>query len=653
MDIAISNCKNVKKLNMEIVEGRLNVLIAPSGSGKSTIKEALYNFDTDKLCSVYCTEDPTAMIDGVPVFESKVKFEVFDDTFRDKVLFEKEMLSNDVYNIFIGDGEDYQAYMEAFAAHFSQLRSLDFQIVRFIEDVENIEQKILKCTNKYKIHMGSKLIRFENRIANLEEKGKKYLRNYKSNFYNWMQEGTRYTEYIDSGKCPFCKRKMTVPMNRRIETIRAISANDFKILEESKPVLESVNLPIPDFFKKRELASLKKRIIQKIIAKDEAKKIIDFIEGYKSFTGNNIPDNLAIKAVLYENLPELEEVVVSINSTIKNLKIEHNKCQSNLNKKIRKKEDKLNSYLSTFGIPYEFQSANLSNETKMGTYKLYHIADQAQAHRVSGLSYGEKNIIALLLFLMKTESDYVIIDDPASSYDEHKRSTIYNIIKTVLKNKTVLLLSHDCTFAKFLSLDKKDKSKNSPEKGNLMLLENYDYGDEAEIEHINYNDFSLLEVHVVSYMNEHAGDLDYWSKLVLIRMLIEPKKDYKKFRIIYGYLSAIVHRTPRIEIEDWLDEKSTCEDTILLGIKELLKENGIKGVTLEPYFEGLPFPENANLFISLMFVRELITNRDMKRELSSIVHLNEAQLIQLNPFKFRCYSKKVYDCINNPSWYHY
>ena len=39
MDIAISNCKNVKKSNTEIVEGRLNVLISPSGSGKSTIED--------------------------------------------------------------------------------------------------------------------------------------------------------------------------------------------------------------------------------------------------------------------------------------------------------------------------------------------------------------------------------------------------------------------------------------------------------------------------------------------------------------------------------------------------------------------------------------------------------------------------------------
>lgn len=53
MDIAISNYKNVKKSNTGIVEGRLNVLISPSGSCKSTIKEALYNFDIGKLCSVY------------------------------------------------------------------------------------------------------------------------------------------------------------------------------------------------------------------------------------------------------------------------------------------------------------------------------------------------------------------------------------------------------------------------------------------------------------------------------------------------------------------------------------------------------------------------------------------------------------------------
>ncbi len=38
-----------------------------------------------------------------------------------------------------------------------------------------------------------------------------------------------------------------------------------------------------------------------------------------------------------------------------------------------------------------------------------------------------KNFIALVLFLLSNTKKYVVIDDPASSYDENRRKNIYEL----------------------------------------------------------------------------------------------------------------------------------------------------------------------------------------------------------------------------------
>ena len=65
------------------------------------------------------------------------------------------------------------------------------------------------------------------------------------------------------------------------------------------------------------------------------------------------------------------------------------------------------------------------------------------------LSYGERNAFALILFVysaLSDNTDLFVFDDPISSFDGNKRFAIINMLfldNTPLRNKTILLLSHD------------------------------------------------------------------------------------------------------------------------------------------------------------------------------------------------------------------
>ena len=81
---------------------------------------------------------------------------------------------------------------------------------------------------------------------------------------------------------------------------------------------------------------------------------------------------------------------------------------------------------------------------------LNHTSSNATVSSVKDrLSFGERNAFALVLFMysaLKENPDLVILDDPISSFDGNKKFAIINMLflaKTSLKNRTVLLLTHE------------------------------------------------------------------------------------------------------------------------------------------------------------------------------------------------------------------
>lgn len=108
----------------------------------------------------------------------------------------------------------------------------------------------------------------------------------------------------------------------------------------------------------------------------------------------------------------------------------------------------INNFLKNAG--YSYQVALVEDKFNQHKLKLIHndLSDEisdAQSH----LSYGEKNAFALILFMfhaLKEKPDLIVLDDPISSFDKNKKYAIVEMLfrkEEALKNKTVLLLTHD------------------------------------------------------------------------------------------------------------------------------------------------------------------------------------------------------------------
>ena len=275
-----------------------------------------------------------------------------------------------------------------------------------------------------------------------------------------------------------------------------------------------------------------------------------------------------------------------------------------------------------------------------------HIKDSSQSERTFGLSYGEKNIISLLLFIIRTDNNHLIIDDPASSFDEFKRNTIYEMIVRMCKGKTTLLLSHDMVFGKFISIDKK-KNIRQDVLGKLMFPENFDYDSSAIIKNVDFEDFGALQNHLMDFLKYNFNNLDYISKIITLRLVFESNKKQKKYKILYSYLSAILHRKPILELQNELALISQQEETVIESITKIVKEDFDFSVfNLEKYDEKYEINNNTPIFIKIMLLRENTKNKHIRKELSSIVHLNESHVIQLNPLVFNYFSKRIYDYVN-------
>ena len=644
MIINIEKSKNIKKVEFEILDQKLNIVIGPSGSGKSSICEALTSENLNDLMSLYFNEEPLSSINGTKLCENNYSIMVFNDNYKNKVVINRVEYKNDIFNIFVGDNSEYNNYLDDFNTAIQVLDNNRNEIEVFIEKIQNLEKEILKLTSKEQVHKSSKLSLFENKVETLNNDQIKVIKKTNSDYFNWFKQGSE--NFLNENKrCPFCNRKLSERVINLIEIITSMDNKELKILDTSRPLLEDLNIRVPNFFNKRELNNLKRVLTKKIKVKNQLVNLLNYLHMYSNVDSTNSRHikKINISKMVYEEFENLDTIIEKINETIPSLNNSYNKCMNHLTKRIKKSENELNQYLSIFGIPYRFTLNEFTSNSKEANYVLCHINDSNKTERTFGLSYGEKNIISLLLFLINVDYDLIIIDDPASSFDEYKRKTIYDLILSKTKGKTTLLLSHDFVFGKFLAYDKY-KNRNDVRLGKLMFLENFDFNNDVTIKDLNYLDFQSLESHIYNYFNE-CTDLMYSEKIVLLRLLFEKDRHRVKYKSIYSYLSAVLHHENKSSILESLSQANLSEEHIINNIVKLLQENGVNDFYLPSYNQNYQ-DETNNLFIKLMLLREHITNRRMKKELSSIIHLNEAHVIQLNPLRFNVFSKSIYDCIN-------
>lgn len=141
MKIKIENYNNIKQLNYEIIENKINFLFGISGSGKSSIANALSS-DISEIHVPYGMEiQPTITVNDKEI--NYDDFRVFNVDYMNNILIEKSE-KEAVYNIILGENNNIQELKDEYLDAIKCLLNVK-------DTVYANAGKIQKLTNDLKI----------------------------------------------------------------------------------------------------------------------------------------------------------------------------------------------------------------------------------------------------------------------------------------------------------------------------------------------------------------------------------------------------------------------------------------------------------------------------------------------------------------------
>ena len=634
MEILIQNFANIKKLNFEIENSKLNFIYGISGSGKSSISKAL-TIETDKIneYKTFGIEEDTTVCTT-----NKFNFMIFDDEAIKEYVFIKS--GKGVYDVLFGENEDLLRLKDRLSKFLSSEEVLD---------IRNVINKHKELINKIEIELGLSTTK----TGAISRKGL-YSTLSKPKTYqkvqteidvkqkSWIKQGH---DFIVNDECPFCFQIMSENILSRIKEIVNELPNDYQTLIKASENLEKlgIKIDIEKINEEETQVDFKKKIdIEYKILKD-MKKIEDILN-ISIHNDESLSKNIKI-SLEKETINLFLEYDIDIISFLKDLEkgsacylMQKKKYNGVLKTQIKKNIEKINQYIDMFGIKYRFVKTDyLSKDI---SYNLIHV--NAETDSTEFLSTGEKNIIALILFLISNKNNNLIIDDPVSSYDEYRREQILKFIirYRYLDNSrmlTTLILSHDQIFLKFLVRFIKNTSYQEI-IGKVYHLENID--GECKTQIVAQDDVDTLFSHIKKRCQEVEN---YGQKIINLRLLYE---FLDKDSIEYKYLSAILHsgkeNLTSEKLNKLLKDKGSSEGIVL---KKISDQTGI----VLPRFKQNSFNidvKKISKFELLCYVREEIQSPLEKKELNSIVHFNYSLFHVLNPYKFNFQSEMSYSILN-------
>lgn len=658
MQITISNYNNIRNLDYEIEDSKINFLFGISGCGKSSIAKALTKKSSEDNIP-YNTEN----IPFVEVNQGSITFneyEMFDLDYMKRVLIEKQD-GTDIYHIMIGNNGELNALKEEYNKYIESL-------LMQRENIFNIKGKIDTLINDLKIgYTRSNDYRngciIKKITKNLDENKLNYLKskNYSNKQVKWFSDG-KNTDSYKNGKCPFCNKKLSDYRKSIIDKITIIDAKSFEKINAQNAIFNLLNIKEPNWMKKKEVDKFNKQIRMYYDLLPQFEILTQYIN--VASKTNIFLDKLEKITVTKEMrilYPEIANEMDNFNNKYSNIRKKLGKIKSETDKLLKKNRERINDYLNILGIPYEFFETNINDDQKNAEFIIRAKNSKntdMQKDRVNNLSYGERNLIGLIIFLIShKEDDFLIIDDPASSYDEYRRKVIFDMLyKCKGENTTMLVLSHDHIFAKYAIYHfEKSKEKRYDRLGTLEKLYYNQTGkidyietyNETIIKPIKKDNFDSMTNFIKERLKELPHEINYLVAINL-RLYYEINKASRYHKEVYGYLSQILHRKEKSEIIESLEKVNKTENDILFAIKDDLKID--YDVLDNEYKLGINIDSMTN-FEKLIFARENCSKnklgKEIKNELNNIVHMNMAYAICLNPYEFNYFSKFVYNYLKN------
>ncbi|MCH2189051.1 hypothetical protein MK079_04465, partial [Candidatus Gracilibacteria bacterium] len=654
---------------------------------KGNVENAL---DSLKPFKYRGTEEGIPNIEGIDQY-SKVM--VFNEDYISKYTLQKNELMENSTGIFIED-EKYKQGLEKISQQTQEAREVfqqDENISLFIDDLE----KLIKGQGSSKTSLSKagpimKALGEGNKVAHIPESLKIYTNHIQSNhniaWLDWQLKGEKFLE-IQEGDCPYCVNEITT----RTEAILQVSKNYnkkniehlHKLLEVFEGLMEYFSPVVQQEVKKimhRKEGILEndKGYLLKIL--DEAKEIKEKLEKIKNLHFHSLKDTENVEAEIQNYIININQYSYFISDFAKqkteliNEKLrelqkkigEFKGAINNQNQLLKASIDKykveINYFLQCAGYQYEVDSIEKDNKH---IAILKHKNSDGAIVGKDHLSYGEKNALALILFMyqcISEKADLIILDDPISSFDQNKKFAMLNMLFNgyegekngqkikgeSLRSKTILMMTHDfepvidLVYNKITSLQIKGKTAFFLENNNGTLLEKEITKDDIK----NYTDI----------MQENVGDLSNVSQpaqIIYLRRFFEITKGKG---LEYKLLSSLIHKReePTINNENdakiLMNEDQTTEATESIQkylqdfqyntFLDLLQDDE---QMIQFYHNSKSNYEKLQIYRIIFDKKDKTQNPVIKKFINETYHIENDFLFQLNPHDYQTVPQYIID----------
>ncbi len=616
MKIEIKGYKNLKNFEVEPRDGSINLIMGMSGSGKSSIGGAICKKDLLKNKTINYTGEQVVKVDGLEDFGSVM---YFDKDICNSYL--KETDNEEVYDIFIEDKRAVDEASEKVDREIKYLKeALDNSESHYNKLKSIVDDLVGKSLNKNgSLKQTSKLLAVKKSLKN--SSNSKILASIRSigiNKFSWIKAGQAY---IEDKKCPYFERKMPKQLITKVD--KMIDYDEMalsKIFVHAEELSFHIEHSLSEIYKLEEdVISIYKAVKDYENVSEEIKKI----ESYKVEEMNEIRISVEMK----KHFKALSDSLRVFNNHLAKYKKVVGEARKATRNVLNRRTKQINEILEKMSIHYRIK-ANF-NRKKIESYTLALIEDKENLDRRYAMSTGEQNIFSLILFIYKcinSDCKLIVIDDPASYYDDYRKNEIFNLIRDKLDKKTILMMTHDSVYAKYILCAGGRSKRNDL----VLYLENVN---ETTLKEVSKEDFGIFEDFVKERITESA---DYYQKIVNSRILYEGKNNSHA----YGYLSKIIHLESQDDVKNYIDEKNTTESKILDKIKSDF------GVDL-PLYEG---PMSVIDLSNYSILEKAFVAREEKEKFSSYidelnesVHVNRMLRVRLNPYEFNFCTKRLYE----------
>jgi len=649
----VYNCNNITSANICLRKDHLNIRYAMNGTGKSTIAVAIDLISKNESLSVLKAFDSDTEPKGA-LSEAVTKVMLFNENFVNTIVFQESEVIQNAFEVFIKTPE-YEERQKSINERLKNIHvdvSQNTDLQKIVSVGNSVQSRFsLTTTGQLKKIGLIKSLTSSESIFKLPEKIKKFQplmeKEYNVEWVGWKNDGAKYD---DNKICPFCtlsldeeyesdKKLFTSSYTKsNVQNIKEMiwymdELKDFMNEDKSKILydciketkdIEAINLWVLRFY--NELKFLVEKIIN--------------VSDFNSFQ------------VRSEDISHLDEQLKTLKIDISHLDMFNNQKVKNLIDFINKQIDSvlgetellkndigqlkgligsakksaitdINEFLSTAGINYEFEIKYESeNITKTILRYISKTKEPVEVDNINPhLSWGERNAFALVLFMhyaLSQNPGIIILDDPISSFDSHKKYAIINRLfspkKKSFNKKTVLMLTHDLQPI----IDCLINNKPNREFVSAYFLQNKDgVISEQEISHTDIESLPML-------LAAHSKNdkLNKIHRVASLRKLLElmPNNDPAQ-NIACNLLSCLLHGKTKPSYKDEAgteltdEEIKSGEEFIKQYIADFEYTNYSTNVFTKDYLLKI-FNEDRNSYVRLLVFRVLLAVLNLRSQIN-------------------------------------